>query len=82
MHQGELLTCSVCNKRFSQKVTLARHWLVTHSDSKQKHDCPVCGKTFRIIENLRRHLRVHGEKRHKCQVCIVVVSKSGVRIFS
>ena len=73
MHQGELLTCSVCNKRFSQKVTLARHWLVTHSDSKQKHDCPVCGKTFRIIENLRRHLRVHGEKRHKCQVCTFVL---------
>ena len=71
MHRGDKLSCSICNKKYTQKKSLSRHWQAAHSEEEQTYNCDVCSKAFKLQENLKRHMKMHGEKKHKCEVSFV-----------
>ena len=49
--------CTVCDKSFSQKVSLKKHLLI-HTCEKP-HKCTVCGKRFTWKGILTTHLLIH-----------------------
>ena len=76
--------CEDCDKWYSHKRTLWKHQQSQHevkSEEKEKkgNECPVCGKVFTKISNMKRHQLTHkpeekgeGKKqvqRFKCPIC-------------
>ncbi|XP_014879877.1 zinc finger protein Xfin isoform X1 [Poecilia latipinna] len=62
------LTCSLCHRKFSSKLTLRRH-LGVHGAEKP-FSCPHCPYSSRLKASLRQHLRTHtGEKPFRCAEC-------------
>ncbi|XP_054623115.1 zinc finger imprinted 3 [Dunckerocampus dactyliophorus] len=60
--------CSLCQRKFSSKVTLQRH-LGVHSGDKP-FSCPQCSYRSRLKDSLLQHMRTHtGEKPYKCVQC-------------
>lgn len=59
MHAGNLMKCDVQNCTFqtTRKSNLVQHRL-THSKEKP-HQCEVCGRSFSLAKNMRRHARQH-----------------------
>src|SRR5277367_5411372 len=44
----------------------------------KKHECSVCGKTFKHFPLLNRHSRIHtGERSFKCKECGKLFSQHG-----
>ena len=58
--------CTVCNKRFTQKVNLNRH-RERHTGEKL-YSCTQCDKRFTSQSYLRSHMNVHTSK-YKCSEC-------------
>ncbi|KAM4521321.1 uncharacterized protein V3H82_016068 isoform 2-T3 [Fundulus diaphanus] len=62
------LTCSLCHRTFSSKLTLKRH-LGVHGAEKP-FSCPHCSYSSRLKASLMQHLRTHtGEKPFTCSEC-------------
>ncbi|XP_044223289.1 zinc finger protein Xfin isoform X1 [Thunnus albacares] len=60
--------CSLCNRKFSTKLTLRRH-LGVHGGDKP-FTCPHCPYSSRLKASLLQHLRTHtGEKPYRCAQC-------------
>ncbi|NWR00076.1 ZN551 protein, partial [Paradoxornis webbianus] len=49
--------CSKCEKSFSKKSSLIRHWTIHTGE--WPYECGECGKSFRLIFNLSVHQRSH-----------------------
>lgn len=65
------ITCSNCNRTFTNKYNLWRHEINIHQP-RQKNNirCRLCQKTFARHDSLQRHLKFHrGERRHICNIC-------------
>ncbi|XP_041658981.1 zinc finger protein 629 isoform X2 [Cheilinus undulatus] len=71
------LYCSLCERKFSSKLTLRRH-LSVHGGVKP-FTCPHCSYSSRLKASLLQHLRTHtGEKPYRCTLtctCVFVVSR-------
>ena len=48
-------SCEICHKRFGVKALLTSHSLVHGSDG--VFTCPKCGKVFRRVEHVVRHVK-------------------------
>ncbi|KAM9844371.1 uncharacterized protein ACBR49_011220 isoform 1-T2 [Aulostomus maculatus] len=60
--------CSLCQRKFSSKLTLRRH-LGVHGGDKP-FSCPHCPYRSRLKASLLQHLRTHtGEKPYRCVQC-------------
>uniref|UniRef100_A0A3Q3F5T5 C2H2-type domain-containing protein n=1 Tax=Labrus bergylta TaxID=56723 RepID=A0A3Q3F5T5_9LABR len=60
--------CSICGKRFSDKVSLINHVSI-HSEQK-RFSCSVCKKRFHWKKDILTHMRTHtGEKPYSCSYC-------------
>lgn len=70
MHTGNLMKCDVksCTFQTTRKSNLVQHKL-THSKEKP-HQCEICGQSFSLAKNMRRHARQHDTNAtiFKCKV--------------
>ena len=66
-----LVKCKDCNKYYPPKYLEQRHYLV-HQEGRN-FKCEVCEKSFKTLEILKVHARIHGpdDERytHSCEVC-------------
>ncbi|XP_012154977.1 zinc finger and SCAN domain-containing protein 12 isoform X2 [Ceratitis capitata] len=60
-------SCSVCNKRFTEKSALNVHMRLHTGE--MPFSCNICEKRFRIRGHLTYHLKLHVNAKHKCDIC-------------
>ena len=67
--------CEKCDKMFTQKHSLMRHYKIVHEERKKEtkkiYQCPLCSRKFGQKPHLRTHISsVHeGKKPFKCSLC-------------
>ncbi|CAH1784142.1 unnamed protein product [Owenia fusiformis] len=52
--------CNLCNRAFPDKGGLSKHTKTVHL-VKRRFICPICGKSCARADNLRVHMKTHGE---------------------
>lgn len=61
--------CVHCNKSFSKSTNVSIHIRRIHL-KQRNYKCDICSKTFFAINDIERHLKVHGvQKKHNCPYC-------------
>ena len=62
--------CDKCEKTFTSKDTLRKHYSLKHDLNGKKIECGFCMKTFTKNSSLKRHVQsVHEKTRFKCDTC-------------
>ena len=67
--------CEKCDKMFTQKHSLTRHYKIVHEERKKEtkkiYKCPICSRKFGQKAHLRTHISsIHeGKKPFKCSLC-------------
>lgn len=57
-HSVSKVLCSYCGKLVS-KHSIDKHYSSHSSVKIRNHLCTVCGSSFTLVENLKKHLRIH-----------------------
>ena len=60
-------TCPVCNKLFSNRKILRRHYKI-HTSAKL-YECNICDKKFARADTYKNHMHVHEEPKFTCSYC-------------
>lgn len=72
--QTNVHRCNICDKSFPYPSYLTEH-LKTHEKTKyinvsKEYACTLCSKRFRLLKNLKIHLRLHtGKGLVRCEIC-------------
>lgn len=67
VHQhSQVQTCKICGKSLSNAKSFKLH-MALHSDA-GRIACSVCGKMV-ATHMIGQHLKIHGEKMYKCNIC-------------
>lgn len=80
--ESDKTICRLCNESFSKYSDLLKHDSTCAGlkqeenkpakgpNKKKLHKCEICGKAFKLIGHLKRHVVCHtGEKQYVCEVC-------------
>lgn len=68
MNSHEVFQCDLCQKNFTNKLSLRTHKNSYHGAL--KFTCEVCGKQFTTMALMKHHQSSHsGRRDHVCQVC-------------
>jgi len=63
--------CVDCGKQFASNRSLKQHMANEHLDQKPENQevftCPVCGKLFKYVNNMKTHMKTHSESHVKVQ---------------
>lgn len=59
---AETLSCFVCGKRLSTRLTLKRHIEQQHNQPLHSAVCNVCNKVFRTLNSLNNHKSIYHRK--------------------
>ena len=51
--------CDCCDKFFTTKGNLKQHKVVDKKNLKDEKQCPICSKTLKNLQNLKRHQKLH-----------------------
>ena len=53
--------CMECNQGYASKQALVAHMKAKHGPEPAPEDlvCPTCGRAFKIVKTMRKHLAVH-----------------------
>ena len=62
-----ILKCSECNKTFTSKAGLDKHF--QHHTGQYSHFCSICRKGFNNTYNYKEHMRGHEGKGYSCDYC-------------
>ena len=70
--------CPQCDRDFSRRVYMERHYAKAHASSQEIIRCGTCEKTFNRRDNLKRHIKeVHkdAEGEFECEECVAVFTR-------
>ncbi|CRK99721.1 CLUMA_CG012973, isoform A [Clunio marinus] len=68
IHGEKSFICDMCDYKTSTKASLSTHNLNVHK-SQRDHVCEICAKGFFTKHRLDDHIKIHGNKRFKCNRC-------------
>ncbi|KAH9510191.1 hypothetical protein Btru_043712 [Bulinus truncatus] len=69
-HGVTLYQCEICHEHFGSTRLLWRHKKTIHGVASGHQSCPICGKQFTRVFNLRGHMNMHkGARPFKCSKC-------------
>ena len=68
--------CAKCENTFRYKKGVVRH-LKSH-DATKVYECPRCGKLFKRIDVLAKHVKIHYEGKYVCPTCEKGFHRRGV----
>ena len=68
--KGEFPNCDICGKLLFSWDGVRRHKLTCHQNERP-HECVTCGAKFKLKESLKKHEKIHGEAKYKCEVRIM-----------
>ncbi|XP_035716738.1 zinc finger protein 2 homolog isoform X2 [Folsomia candida] len=67
--------CSLCRNKYQRKSALEAHMVMRHEIGEKKFSCVKCEKSFCLVENLERHLKLHDLEEVKPLVCDICDSR-------
>ena len=64
-----LYQCDKCPKKLRSMKILRMHVANVHNVTDSTHVCAICSAEYKRIYDLKRHLKIHSEKKYICQFC-------------
>jgi hypothetical protein len=59
-------SCHKCNRTFNSKYNVIRHLKQYHAD-KRMFKCNVCGRDYKWVDSLHKHMKLHKQQAQVCE---------------